>query len=40
MVSYKNYHLIDNEDFLIFQISKLVTCFIDENENPNQLLIY
>ena len=29
MVSHKNYNLGDNEGFVIFLISKLITCFID-----------
>ena len=29
MVSYKNYNLNVNEDFVMFLTSKLITCFID-----------
>ena len=29
MVSHENSKLNDNEDFVIFLISKLITCFID-----------
>ena len=28
MVSYKNYNLSTNEDFILFLTSKLITCFI------------